>query len=204
MKLFLYIPLIIGVLLSLGADTQFPKNPSGSKPLKKTERLIRVKVFTTMGDFIVELDPQHAPITVKNFLRYVDRKFYDGTIFHRVIPGFVIQGGGFTVDMVQKPTDPPIRNEAKNGLKNKRGTIAMARTGDIDSATSQFFINLKDNDFLNYQDDTPRGYGYAVFGRVVDGMEVVDRIASVSTGVVGGMPDVPITPIIIKKIRRIP
>jgi len=179
----------------------FPGNVFSSE--KKSSKTIKVRVTTNMGEFVLELYPDRAPITVKNFLRYVDRRFYDGTIFHRVIPGFVIQGGGYTKDLVEKPTDPPIKNEANNGLRNERGTIAMARTSIIDSATSQFFINLKDNDFLNHRDQTPSGFGYAVFGRVIQGMDVVDRIAQVPTGIVGGMRDVPLTPVIILKIRRI-
>jgi cyclophilin family peptidyl-prolyl cis-trans isomerase len=179
----------------------FPGNVFSSE--KKSSKTIKVRVTTNMGEFVLELYPDRAPITVKNFLRYVDRRFYDGTIFHRVIPGFVIQGGGYTKDLVEKPTDPPIKNEANNGLRNERGTIAMARTSIIDSATSQFFINLKDNDFLNHRDQTPSGFGYAVFGRVIQGMDVVERIAQVPTGIVGGMRDVPLTPVIILKIRRI-
>jgi cyclophilin family peptidyl-prolyl cis-trans isomerase len=188
----------LGILLPL--QGVIAESPSSGKKISK---VVKLKVTTSMGEFIVELYPDLAPITVKNFLRYVDRKFYDGTIFHRVVPGFVIQGGGFTSDLVQKPTDPPIKNEAKNGLRNERATIAMARTHIIDSATSQFFINLKDNDFLNHRDETPSGYGYAVFGRVIQGMEVVDRIAEVPTGIAQGMRDVPLTPVVIQKIRRI-
>lgn len=162
-----------------------------------------VLIETNMGNIKVELYPDKAPVTVKNFLEYVNERFYDGTIFHRVINNFMIQGGGFTPDMRPKPTKPPIKNEADNGLKNTRGTIAMARTMFVDSATSQFFINQRDNVFLDHQNKTPQGYGYAVFGKVIEGMDVVDRIASVKTGTVRGFQDVPLTPVIIKSIRQI-
>jgi peptidyl-prolyl cis-trans isomerase B (cyclophilin B) len=153
-----------------------------------------------MGSITVELDDEKAPITVKNFLDYAASGHYDGTIFHRVIDGFMIQGGGFTKAMDQKPTKDPIKNEAANGLTNKRGTIAMARTMVVDSATSQFFINLVDNDFLNFRAPTPQYYGYAVFGKVTDGMDVVDRIAKVKTGFAGPHQNVPEEPIVIKKV----
>jgi len=150
---------------------------------------------TTMGDITVELDEANAPVSVKNFLEYVDEGFYDGTIFHRVIPGFMIQCGGMTKDMQRKRTKPPIKNEADNGLKNLRGTLAMARTNEVNSATSQFFINLKDNAFL---DHGGRDFGYAVFGKVTEGMDVVDRIAAVSTGKVQGHQNVPMEPVTIE------
>ena len=153
-----------------------------------------------MGTITLELDEAKAPATVANFVQYAKDGHYDGTIFHRVIDGFMIQGGGFTKDMVQKPTHEPIRNEAMNGLKNKRGTIAMARTMVVDSATSQFFINLVDNDFLDFQSPTPQGFGYAVFGKVVSGMEVVDAIAKVKTGSAGPHQNVPETPVVIRKV----
>jgi len=140
-----------------------------------------VVLSTTLGDIKIELYPDKAPVTVENFLGYVKSKFYDGTIFHRVIPNFMIQGGGFDAEMKQKKTGPQIKNEAGNGLKNARGTISMARTSVVDSATSQFFINVKDNTPLDHRDETPRGYGYAVFGSVIEGMDVVDKIVSVST-----------------------
>ncbi len=164
----------------------------------------RVLLDTSMGQIVIELDAAKAPRTVANFLQYVRSGFYDGTIFHRVIPGFMIQGGGFTADMQQKKTRGPIVNEAGNGLKNLRGTIAMARTNRVDSATSQFFINVVDNGFLDHRDNSARGFGYCVFGHVVKGMDVVDAIAKVATGTVrgaGGMPfaNVPKTPVIIKK-----
>jgi len=154
---------------------------------------------TTKGTITLALDDEKAPETVKNFLQYVQDGHYDGTVFHRVIDGFMIQGGGFTKDMDQKETREPIRNEAMNGLKNLRGTIAMARTMVVDSATSQFFINLVDNDFLDFQNPTPQGFGYAVFGKVIDGMEVVDAIAKVQTGSVGPYQNVPEEPVVIRK-----
>lgn len=160
-----------------------------------------VKLETTMGDIVVELNEKAAPVTVKNFLKYVEEGFFDGTIFHRVIPNFMIQGGGFTPDMVQKKTRPPIINEANNGLKNNRGTIAMARTSQPDSATSQFFINHKDNPNLNYVD--ARRPGYAVFGKVVDGMETVDKIAAVKTMRKGRHSDVPVEPVVIKSVKAV-
>jgi peptidyl-prolyl cis-trans isomerase A (cyclophilin A) len=164
----------------------------------------KVRMETSAGTITIELYPEKAPKTVKSFLNYVDEGFYDGTIFHRVIPGFMIQGGGFTEDMQQKSTHAPIKNEADNGLKNDRGTIAMARTSDPDSATAQFFINRKDNDFLNHTGKTTRGWGYAVFGKVTDGMEVVDKIAAAPTGPhPKGLQDVPKTPIVINKVTRV-
>ena len=154
---------------------------------------------TSMGDITIELLSEEAPVTAKNFLDYVDAKFFDGTIFHRVIPGFMIQGGGFTEDMNQKPTQAPIKNEADNGVKNTRGTLSMARTSDINSATTQFFINLKDNEFL---DHGTRDFGYAVFARVVEGMDVVDKIAGVKTGNKGPHSDVPMEPVVTNTARR--
>ena len=147
--------------------------------------------------------PEYAPITCENFVKLANAGFYNGLIFHRVIDKFMIQGGGFTKSMDQKPTHGPIRNEAMNGLKNKRGTIAMARTMIVDSATSQFFINLVDNDFLDFQTPTPQGFGYAVFGKVTDGMEVVDRIAKVKTGFAGPHQNVPEEPVIIRKVHLV-
>ena len=138
-----------------------------------------VVMQTTVGDITIELFKDRAPVSVENFLQYVRDGFYEGTIFHRVKPGYVVQGGGYTAAMVEKSTRPPIQNEATNGLKNDRGTLAMARTGVVDSATSQFFINVADNAFLNHTDTSSRGFGYAVFGRVTDGMDVVDAIVSV-------------------------
>ncbi|WP_422822887.1 peptidylprolyl isomerase [Variovorax humicola] len=156
----------------------------------------RVKIATSMGDIVVQLDPAKAPKTVANFLQYVNDKHYDGTVFHRVIDGFMIQGGGFTTDMKQKQTRAPIPLEAANGLKNDKYTIAMARTGDPNSATSQFFINVKDNAMLNAP--SPDGFGYTVFGKVVSGADVVDKIRAARTGSKGGMSDVPVEPITIQ------
>lgn len=150
-----------------------------------------VLIETTSGEILVELLPDKAPETVKNFLQYVDDGFYDNTIFHRVIAGFMIQGGGLDARMNEKPTRDPVKNEADNGLKNDRGTIAMARTGDPHSATAQFFINLVDNDFLNFREPAGAGWGYCVFGRVTEGMDVVDRIAKAKTGSQGMYDDVP-------------
>ena len=155
----------------------------------------KVKLATSLGDIVVQLDPAKAPKTVENFLSYVKDKHYDGTIFHRVIDGFMVQGGGFTADMVQKPTKAPIPLEAGNGLKNDTYTIAMARTGNPNSATAQFFINVKDNAMLNAPQ--PDGHGYAVFGKVVKGTDVVDKIKAVATGNKGGHQNVPTTPITI-------
>jgi peptidyl-prolyl cis-trans isomerase A (cyclophilin A) len=155
---------------------------------------------TSMGSFTIELDADAAPVTVENFLKYADDGHFDGTVFHRVIPGFVIQGGGLTADMDPKPTRAPIKNEAKNGLKNLRGTLSMARTNDVNSATSQFFVNLVDNAFLDHQ---PGNYGYAVFGRVVEGMDVIDAIAKVKTGRKGHHDDVPLEPVVVKSARRV-
>ena len=163
----------------------------------------KATIETSMGTITVELDDAKAPITVKNFIDYAQAGHYDGTIFHRVIDGFMIQGGGFTKDMNQKETRAPIKNEAANGLKNARGTIAMARTMIVDSATSQFFINLVDNEFLDYRGPDPRMFGYAVFGKVTDGMEVVDRIAKVKTGFAGPHQNVPEEPVIIRKVHLV-
>ncbi|HWL62142.1 MAG TPA: peptidylprolyl isomerase [Steroidobacteraceae bacterium] len=160
-----------------------------------------VRFETSLGDFTLELDAEKAPITVANFLSYVDEGFFDGLVFHRVIPGFMIQGGGFTPDMTQKNGKGTIKNEATNGLRNKRGTIAMARTNVVDSATSQFFINLVDNDFLDHQG--PASYGYAVFGRVVEGLDTIDRIARERTGRTKGHDDVPATPVVINSAKRV-
>jgi peptidyl-prolyl cis-trans isomerase A (cyclophilin A) len=159
----------------------------------------RVEIITTNGNIEIELDPVKAPISTKNFLAYVDKGFYTNTIFHRVIPGFMVQGGGFTTQMSQKPTEAPIRNEASNGLHNVRGTLSMARTNDPNSATSQFFINVADNAFL----DPGRDAGYAVFAKVVKGMDVVDVIVNSQTTTKQGMQNVPIDPVLIKSAKRI-
>jgi len=160
-----------------------------------------VVLNTSLGEIHVELDPGKAPITAENFLNYVRSGHYDGTIFHRVIPDFMIQGGGMSADMRERRTGSPIKNEAGNGLRNDRGTLAMARTGVVDSATAQFFINHRNNAPLNHQDETARGFGYAVFGRVIQGMDVVDQIARVPTGNRGGHQNVPLEPVVINSAR---
>jgi len=162
--------------------------------------MVTVHMETTEGTIVLELDGDKAPETVTNFVAYAKAGFYDGTIFHRVIPGFMIQGGGFTPDMKQKSTNAPIGNEADNGLKNDTGTIAMARTNDPNSATAQFFINVKDNTFLNHTAPTAQGWGYAVFGKVVEGMDTVRNIEKVSTGNTGGFQDVPVEAVVINKV----
>ena len=159
-----------------------------------------IRFETSHGPFTVELFPKEAPVSVENFLRYVDDGFFDGTIFHRIVPGFVLQGGGLTADFANKKTRAPISNEAKNGLKNARGTLSMARTSDINSATSQFFVNLVDNAFL---DHGTRDYGYAVFGRVSEGMDVIDKIARVKTGRRSGYTDAPLEDAIILSAKRL-
>ncbi len=187
MKLSIHVLLIMMALVAgnlWAAETQQP----------------RVLLQTNMGNITLQLDAEKAPKTVENFLQYVDEGFYDGTIFHRVISNFVIQGGGFTQNFVKKPTRAPIANEANNGLSNVRGTIAMARTSDPHSATSQFFINVVDNTFLDHRSQTQRGWGYTVFGKVVEGMEVVDKIRRVPTGRGGPFSkDVPRQTVFIKK-----
>ena len=164
------------------------------------EATTRVEMKTSLGSIELALDEAKAPITVKNFVSYAKKGFYEGTIFHRVIDGFMVQGGGFTKDMVQKKTEAPIKNEAGNGLKNDKYTIAMARTMVVDSATAQFFINVKDNGFLNHRSEDPYGFGYAVFGKVTKGQEVVDKIAKVATGNHGFHQNVPTTPVVIEKV----
>jgi len=161
---------------------------------------MKAKIETNLGTMTLELDEAKAPITVKNFCDYAKAGHYDGTIFHRVISGFMIQGGGFTADMKQKETKDPIKNEAMNGLKNARGTIAMARTSVVDSATSQFFINLVDNGFLDFRNPTPQGFGYAVFGKVVEGLDVLDKIGAVETTTKGYYDDVPVKAVTISKV----
>ena len=183
---FLVGAVVLGSACGANADPQAP---------------VMVRFDTSLGAIDIELDLEKAPISAQNFLDYVDAGFYDGTIFHRVIPGFVIQGGGFDADMQQKPTRAPIRNEAENGLRNLRGTLSMARTDAVDSATSQFFINLQNNRALDHQ---PERFGYAVFGRVVAGLETVDAIAAVPTRSVGGHQDVPADPVLVVSARRVP
>jgi peptidyl-prolyl cis-trans isomerase B (cyclophilin B) len=182
--------IVFGVVLAAGAADKPVGNP-------------KVVLETSKGQIVIELYLQKAPETVVNFLDYVDAKFYDGTIFHRVIPNFMIQGGGFTSDMKRKPGKGPIKNEADRGLKNDRGTIAMARTGDPHSATAQFFINSANNDFLDHKNKTQQGWGYAAFGKVIEGMNVVDAISAVKTTKRGGYRDVPIEPIVITTARRL-
>ena len=180
--------IVLGTFIASGADKAAADNP-------------KVEMETSKGKFVIELSPGKAPDTVKNFLDYVGAKFYDGTIFHRVIPNFMIQGGGFTSDMKRKSAGAPIKNEADNGLKNERGTIAMARTGDPHSATAQFFINTVNNDFLNHKSKTQQGWGYAVFGKVISGMEVVDAISAAKTVTRGRYRDVPAETIDIRSAR---
>ncbi len=186
---------LAAVLLAAGSGPAIAQ--SSETPMKKEKPVVVLN--TSLGDITVELDAEKAPVTVENFLKYVDDGHYDGTVFHRVIPNFMIQVGGFEPGMKQKPTRAAIKNEADNGLENDRGTLAMARTSAKDSATAQFFINLKDNDFLNHGS---RDFGYAVFGRVTDGMDVVDKIARVKTGQKGGHGDVPIEDVLIISAKR--
>ena len=189
LALLLALPFAASAQMRAGACAASLK---GTAPMK-------VKITTSMGAITLELDKAKAPVSVENFAKYVDAGHYNGTIFHRVIDGFMIQGGGFDKDMRQKPTQAPIKNEAANGLKNDKYTVAMARTPDPDSATAQFFINVKDNDFLNYTAPTPQGWGYAVFGKVVEGQDTVDKIAKVATGNRGGHQNVPTQPVVIEK-----
>ena len=181
--------IVFGVVLAAGAADQPVGNP-------------KVVLETSKGQIVIELYLQKAPETVVNFLDYVDAKFYDGTIFHRVIPNFMIQGGGFTSDMKRKPGKGPIKNEADRGLKNDRGTIAMARTGDPHSATAQFFINSANNDFLDHKNKTQQGWGYAAFGKVIEGMDVIDAISAVKTTKRGSFRDVPVEEVVIKSAGR--
>jgi peptidyl-prolyl cis-trans isomerase B (cyclophilin B) len=195
MKLFT--GLIMAITVGLAPATGFTQDNSTSK---QGADMVTVTMETNKGVITLELDKAKAPDSVENFITYARSGHYDGTVFHRVIPGFMIQGGGFDTNMQQKATNPPIKNEATNGLKNDKGTVAMARTNVPDSATSQFFINLKDNDFLNHTSPTPQGWGYTVFGKVTDGMDVVESIEKVSTANKGGHQDVPVTDVIIEKV----
>ncbi len=179
-------------------DAEAAKN---EKAKKSTNPVVQFE--TSMGNFKIELYPDKAPESVKNFLDYVEAGFYNGTIFHRVMPNFMIQGGGFDEKMNQKPTKKEIKNEAHNGLKNEVGTVAMARTAIVDSATAQFFINVKANDFLDHKDKTQHGYGYAVFGKISDGLDTVTKIEKVATGRSGFHDDVPKTPIVIKSAKKL-
>ena len=208
MKTCLGICLMVGMIVSL-AGCRKTNNAAAEKrieekPMTKEEAKpspAKVALETSMGKIVIELDEQKAPLTSVNFLNYVKNGFYDGTIFHRVIPNFMIQGGGLTSDMKEKDTSAPIKNEASNGLKNNRGTVAMARTNDPDSATSQFFINLVNNDYLNY---SPANPGYTVFGKVIEGLDVVGKIGAVKTTTKMGHEDVPIEPITILSAKIIP
>lgn len=194
--------LCLAVVLSALLACTPQENTASPVATPALEGMVAVKMVTSMGTIELALDADKAPKSVTNFLAYVDGRFYDDTVFHRVIEGFMIQGGGFSKAMKKKPTHDPIENEAKNGLKNRRGTIAMARTRDPHSATAQFFINHKDNDNLDYPSFD--GWGYAVFGQVTSGMEVVDAIAAVPVGIQGGRQNVPNSPVIIESISRLP
>jgi cyclophilin family peptidyl-prolyl cis-trans isomerase len=185
--------LLLGLLLQAQAPPA-PVTPAPGNPI--------VDIETSMGTISVELYKDQAPVSVANFLQYLREGFYPGTVFHRVVPGYVIQGGGFTSELVEKGTHPPIQNEATNGLTNRRGTLAMARTRTLRSATSQFYINLSNNPSLDHTGFSPDVFGYAVFGRVIAGMDVVDRIGQVKTGVRDGMEDVPLEPVLIKNVTE--
>ncbi len=187
--------LLLGLFIALGPLASQAEGPSPAGDSKMT-----VEMQTNHGTIMLELDADRAPKTVENFIQYAKEGYYDGTVFHRVIPGFMIQGGGFEVGMNQKPTRDPVKNEADNGLKNETGTIARKRTNDPHSATAQFFINVKDNSFLNHSSPSPQGWGYCVFGRVTDGMDVVQAIEKVATGNKGFHQDVPVTDVIIEKV----
>ena len=192
---------IAGAPLGASAQAMGKPGPAGNTCTAKLKGSapMKVKLTTSMGVVTVELNKEKAPVSTENFVKYVEAGHYNGTIFHRVIDGFMVQGGGFTRDMQQKPTLAPIKNEAANGLKNDMYTLAMARTGVRDSATAQFFINVKQNDFLNYRDESPQGWGYAVFGKVVEGQDVVDKIRKVATGSAGMHQNVPLEPVVIEK-----
>jgi len=185
--------LILSMVLFLTSTLSFATENNMSDTQTK------VKLTTTLGEIIIQLNTEKAPVSSANFLTYVNEGFYNGTIFHRIIPGFMAQGGGFDTSFNQKAVHAPIKNEANNGLTNSRGTIAMARTNDPNSATAQFFINYKDNSFLNHTSPTASGWGYAVFGEVIEGMDVVDAMAKQATGNRGGHQDVPKTDIVIEK-----
>lgn len=198
-KPLINLSVVIAAILSLVIFTTTVK---GEKNMNEQTNPV-VVIETTMGNISIELDAKNAPNTTANFLAYVEDGYFVDTTFHRVIPNFMIQGGGITADMMDKPSKrAPIQNEANNGLKNDRGTVAMARTNDPHSATSQFFINHKDNDFLNFRSESMQGWGYAVFGKVVEGMDIVDAIAAVSTGNKGGHQDVPLETITITSVSK--
>jgi peptidyl-prolyl cis-trans isomerase B (cyclophilin B) len=189
--------LVLAAVVGLSPVTGYSQDNQSNA---KGAGMVKVTMETSKGVITLELDSEKAPASVENFVTYARAGHYDGTIFHRVIPGFMIQGGGFDTDMKQKATNPPIKIEADNGLKNTRGTVAMARTSDPNSATSQFFINVADNTFLNHTAPTPQGWGYAVFGKVTDGMDVVESIEKVKTGNNHGHQDVPLMEVIIRKV----
>lgn len=189
--------LLMAITVGLAPATGFTQDDQTST---KGAGMVTVTMETNKGTITLELDAEKAPASVANFITYARAGHYDGTVFHRVIPNFMIQGGGFDTSMQQKDTNPPVKNEADNGLKNDKGTVAMARTNVPDSATSQFFINVKDNGFLNHTSPTPQGWGYAVFGKVTDGMDVVDAIENVPTANKGGQQDVPVSDVIIEKV----
>jgi cyclophilin family peptidyl-prolyl cis-trans isomerase len=202
---WIYVAAFLLLAFSFHAEAKTKKSKEKAKTAasKKGDSMMTTVVMeTSLGNIEIEVDGEKAPISAKNFLQYVDDKFYDGLIFHRVISGFMIQGGGFTESMDQKKTRDPIKNEAANGLKNLKGTLAMARTNVPDSATAQFFINVADNKFLDFKDPSPSGIGYAVFGKVTSGMDVVEKIKAVDTGSKNGMDDVPKTPVVIKSVKR--
>ena len=188
-----WVLIVMGLVFAEQGFAAEEKGKESAKPVAVME--------TSEGTLKIELRPDKAPITVQNFIRYAEEGFYDGTIFHRVIDEFMIQGGGMTPEMKGKPPHEPIKNEASSELKNDRGTIAMARTNAVDSATCQFFINVKDNESLNHKDDTSRGFGYAVFGKVVEGMDVVDKIKKVKTADAGRNQNVPVEPVVIKSVK---
>ena len=189
--------LVLAVVVGLSPVTGYSQDNQSNA---KGAGMVKVTMETSKGVITLELDREKAPASVDNFVTYAKAGHYDGTIFHRVIPDFMVQGGGFDTDMKQKATNPPIKIEADNGVKNTRGTVAMARTNDPNSATSQFFIDLKDNDFLNHTSPTPQGWGYAVFGKVTDGMDVVESIEKVKTGNKHGHQDVPLMEVVISKV----
>lgn len=185
----------------VGAAQGAPGEAATPEPTEtKKENTVAVTIKTSMGDIKLELDQAKAPVTVENFIQYAKAGHYKGTVFHRVIDGFMIQGGGMTADMKQKPTRPSIKNEASNGLKNLKGTVAMARTSDVNSATSQFFINVKDNAFLDHRDSSPQGFGYCVFGHVTGGEDVVEKMKAVKTANKGMHQDVPVESIEILEV----
>jgi cyclophilin family peptidyl-prolyl cis-trans isomerase len=190
---------LTAVLFAAGLITGRCTVAEDGKPSNPKNPVVEMK--TSMGDVKIELYEDKAPISTANFLAYTKDGFFDGTIFHRVIPNFMVQGGGFAKDMKQKPAKGQIKNEASNGLKNTVGTLAMARTAVVDSATAQFFINVKDNEFLDHKNTSQQGYGYAVFGKVIEGMDVVRKIEKVDTGNKGGHDDVPLTPVVIESMK---